>query len=258
MGGKSKSVKNIVPIIPKHKTYVEPFFGGGWVFFSKEKSKVEILNDINGDLINFYNVIKTQYNDFVKKFDDILISRELFLEYRKTMSDKNLSPVERAFRFYYVNQNAFGGLIRYNSKGKCNSPFAISPDVFVQSGFWDFDKIKQAHDRLKYVYIEHDDYKNVITKFDNIDTVFFLDPPYDCKSGKYNGETGFDYDELLKQCKSIKGKFILTLNSGFEDKFKEFYIIPNNVHYSIGCTSESSTSYKELIITNYDINKVIK
>ena len=83
MGGKSKSVKNIVPIIPKHKTYVEPFFGGGWVFFSKEKSKVEILNDINGDLINFYNVIKTQYNDFVKKFDDILISRELFLEYNK-------------------------------------------------------------------------------------------------------------------------------------------------------------------------------
>lgn len=251
MGGKSNSVKTILPIIPEHKTYVEPFLGGGWIFFNKEKSKVEILNDINGDLVNFFEVVRNKQDELEKKFDNVLISRELFLEYRKTMSDRKLSDVERAFRFYYVNQNAFGGLIRYNKSGGCNSPFAINPKTFVQSGFWDLDKIKNAHERLKYTYIENDDYRKVINRNDTEDTLFFLDPPYDCKSGKYNGESSFDYKELLSICKGIKGKFILTLNSGFEELFKDFNIYPNDVHYSIGCTTDSSKSYKEIIVTNY-------
>jgi len=253
MGGKSKSVKTILPLIPKHDCYVEPFFGGGWIYFAKEKAKVEILNDINGDLINFYEVIRTQLNEFISRFDNVLVSRELFLDYRKTMSNKSLSTIERAFRFYYVNQNAFGGLIRYNKKGECNSPFAINGKVFVQSGFWDNDKIKLAHERLKYTYIENDDYKNVLKKFDHKDAFIFIDPPYVCKDGKYNGTNDFEYQELLEQCRNIKGKFILTLNSEFEEMFDEFNVIHNDVHYSIGCTTESSKGYGEIIILNYDI-----
>lgn len=127
------------------------------------------------------------------------------------------------------------------------------PKRKVGGSYWDFDKIILAHERLKSVSIENDDYKSIIKKYDTIDTLFFLDPPYECKSGKYNGKSDFDYDELLEQCKQIKGKFILTLNSGLEDKFKEFNVYPNDVHYSIGCTTDSSTSYKEIIVTNYVI-----
>ena len=255
MGGKSKSIKTILPIIPSHKTYIEPFFGGGWILFAKDKSNVEVINDINGDLINLYNVIKNNPNEFCDRIDLTLKSKELFLEYRHTLHDENLSDLERAFRFYYVNQNAFGGLMRYNSKGECNSPFGGSPDREAQSSYWDMNKIINAHERLKNVIIEKDNYINIIKKYDREYSLFFLDPPYECKSGKYNGKTAFDYDELLDVCKNIKGKFILTLSSNLEDKFKEFYVYPNNVHYSIGCTSESSKNYKEIIITNYDITK---
>jgi len=258
MGGKSNSVKTIMPIIPEHKCYVEPFFGGGWIYFSKEKSKVEVINDINGDLVNFYEVLRTQEKEFEDRFKFVIKSRELFLEYRKTMSDKSLSSLERAFRFYYINQNAFGGLIRYNKSGGCNSPFAGSPDKEAQSSFWNIDKIKNAHERIKETIIEHDTYQNIIKRYDKEYTLFFLDPPYDCKSGKYNGETSFDYDELINQCRNMKGKFILTLNSGFEDKFKEFNVMPNDVHYSIGCSTDSSKAYKEIIVTNYDISTYIK
>ena len=257
MGGKSNSIKTIIPIIPEHKTYVEPFCGASWILFAKPQSKVEVINDINGDLINFYEVIRIQYENFIHRFDYVLKSKELFLDYRDTMSDKSLSPLERAFRFYYVNQNAFGGLIRYNSKGKCNSPFCGSPDYKHSNGnMWDFEKINLAHERLKNVFIENDDYKNIIKKYDKDYSLFFLDPPYECKSGKYNGISSFDYNELLNQCRNIKGKFILTLNSDFKDKFKEFYIMPNDVHYSIGCTSDSSKYYKEIIVTNYDVNNI--
>ena len=252
MGGKNRSVEIITSIMPKHYTYIEPFLGAGWVFFSKEKASVEVINDVNGDLINFFEVIRTQYNNFEKRIALTLKSKDLFMEYRQTMSDKSLLPLERAFRFYYVNQNAFGGLVRYNSKGICNSPYMRHPKRKPGGSYWVLDKIKKAHERLKDVSIENDDYKIIINKYDTNESLFFLDPPYECKSGKYNGETMFDYDELLNQCRSIKGKFILTLNSGLEDKFKEFYIIPNDVHYSIGCTTDSSKAYKEIIVTNYD------
>lgn len=245
----------ILSIIPDHYTYVEPFLGAGWILFGKYKSNVEIINDINGDLINFFEIIRTQPEAFINRMNLTLKSKELFMQYRETMSDKSLSSLERAFRFYYVNQNAFGGLVRYNTKGICNSPYMRHPKRKQGGSYWDLDKIYLAHDRLKDVSIEQDDYKIIINKYDTSETLFFLDPPYECKSGKYNGETTFNYDELLNQCRNIKGKFILTLNSGFEEKFKEFYIIPNDVHYSIGCTSESDKKYKEIIVTNYKINK---
>lgn len=251
MGGKSNSVKRLLSMLPEHKTYVEPFFGGGWLYFAKDKSKVEVINDINGQLINFYEALRNQEEEFVKRMNLVLKSRELFLEYRSTLNDKTLSPLERAFRFYYVNQNAFGGLIRYNKNGECNSPFAGSPDRETQSSFWDIDKIKNSHQRLKETIIENDTYTTIIKRYDKPYTLFFLDPPYQCNSGVYNGESNFDYDELLEYCRNIKGKFILTLNSELEEKFKEFHIYPNNVHYSIGCSTNSSKEYKEIIVTNY-------
>jgi len=251
MGGKSNSIKKILPLIPEHKTYVEPFFGGGWIYFAKEKSKVEVINDINGDLVNFFEVLRTQYDEFIERYNFVIKSRELFLKYRETISDEKLSSLERAFRFFYVNQNAFGGLIRYNQKGMCNSPFAGSPDREAQSSFWDLEKLKNAHERLKETIIENDTYEKIIKRYDKPYTLFYFDPPYVCKDGKYNGKNDFDYDNLLEQCRNIKGKFILTLNSEFEEMFDEFNVIHNDVHYSIGCTTESSKGYGEIIVLNY-------
>lgn len=257
-GGKSGSVKTILPIIPSHNCYVEPFFGGGWVFFAKDKSSVEVINDINNQLINFYEVLRTKETEFIDRMNMVLRSRHLFLEYRSTLNDKSLSDVERAFRFYYVNQNAFSGLIRYNTKGECNSAFAGSPNKEAKSSFWNMDKIRKSHDRLRDTIIESDSYENIVKRYDRVDTLFFLDPPYEGKDKRtYNGATSFDYETLIKVCRGIKGKFILTLNAEFEDMFSEFNVYPNKVHYSMGCTSKSSKSYKEVIITNYEIkNKV--
>lgn len=251
MGGKSQSVKNILPLIPKHKTYVEPFLGAGWILFAKEKASIEVINDINGDLINFFNIIKNNSNEFIERMNLTLKSKDLFYEYRTSMSNKDLSSLERAFRFYYINQNAFGGLIRYNSKGECNSSYMRHPSRKTGGSYWELEKIYNAHDRLKDVSIENDDYEIIIKKYDTLNTLFFIDPPYQCIDGKYNGQKIFDYDKLLQQCKNIKGKFIMTLNSDLENMFKEFKIIPNNVHYSIGCTTDSSKIYKEIIILNY-------
>lgn len=66
VGGKSKLCKTIIPLIPKHTCYVEPFAGAAWVFWKKEKSKVEVLNDINNELINLYRVVQNHFEEFAK------------------------------------------------------------------------------------------------------------------------------------------------------------------------------------------------
>lgn len=251
MGGKNQSLSKLLPLIPNHYTYAEPFIGAGWVLFAKEKASVEVLNDVNGDLINFYNVIKNNTDEFIDRMDLTLKSVETFLNYRETMSDKSLSDTERAFRFYYVNQNAFGGMIRYNKQGKCNSACMRHPRRKMGGSYWVLDKIYDAHERLKDVNIECDTYEKIISKYDTKDTFFFLDPPYECASGKYNNGDTFDYNELLNNVKSIKGKFMLTLNGEFEQLFKDFNIIHNDVHWSIGCTSDSTKKYDEIIVMNY-------
>jgi len=254
MGGKSRSVKKIVPNIPVHKTYVEPFFGAGWVFFGKEPSNMEIINDVNSQLINFFEVLKCNSEELIERINLTFRSRELFLKYRDSLDCENLSPLEKAFRFYYINQNAFGGLIRYNSKGKCNSPFAGSPDSFSLSSYWDYEKLKKAHERLKDVVVENDTYQKIIKRYDREYTFFYLDPPYESK-GRYNGDNFFDYDELKQLCLDIKGKFILTLNSELYGKFSVFNVYENNVPYTINCNKkENKSSKKELIISNFDFN----
>lgn len=253
MGGKSKSVKTILPLIPDHECYVEPFFGGGWIYFAKEPSKVEAVNDVNGELINFFEVLRTKKEELLSNFEFALKSRELYLEFRKNQNLDILSDVERAFRFYYIIQNAFGGMYRMNKKGECNAAFVSSPRKEAQGSFWDLEKIKEAHSRLKTTIIENRDYKDLIKIYDKENTFFFFDPPYDTDL-KYNGESNFDYDVLLQTCRSLKGKFILTLNGEMRDKFKEFYILENNVAHTINGWKGKENNTKEIIIANYEIN----
>ena len=83
VGGKSLLAKTIVPMIPAHKTYCEVFAGAGWIFFKKEPSRFEALNDLDGDLIAFYKVIKYHLEEFLKQFEWAVCSREWFHDWRE-------------------------------------------------------------------------------------------------------------------------------------------------------------------------------
>ncbi len=108
VGGKSKLRKTIVPMIPKHECYVEVFGGAGWVLFSKEPSRVEVLNDIDGELMNFFRVVKSHPEELIRSFDWDLTSREEFNRLLQQDPTK-LSEVERAHRFYYIIMASWGG-----------------------------------------------------------------------------------------------------------------------------------------------------
>lgn len=249
IGSKRQLRKEIVELFPEHTCYVEPFLGGGSIFFWKEPSKVEILNDYDDHVVNFFKVLRDNENELMHKIEGTLISRSLFMEYRESNWNE-LEDIERAYRFYYIIKCSFGGLWRFNKQKECNSPFAGSPSPKAKPTLYtknSLNSLWRAHKRLQNIIIESGDYIDVVRRYDRQDTLFFLDPPYDTD---YSYGVDFDYDNLLEVCRNIKGKFILTLNYEMLDKFSEFNIAETEVNYSVTCKGGDNKK-KEIIITNF-------
>ena len=103
MGGKFRLRKKIIEKIPEHVCYVEPFFGAGWVYFGKNPSIVEIINDIDGDIVNLFRIIKEHPLEFERLLQYEIISREKFSEY-KSVKLAYLTDIQRAVRFFIYDR----------------------------------------------------------------------------------------------------------------------------------------------------------
>src|SRR5579884_2826176 len=110
IGGKNRLAKRIVPLIPKHTTYIETFCGGAQVFFRKPPSKVEILNDLNDDVFNFLRVCKLHHQELLRYLEFCIAGRKWFELFRESNA-AGLSNIQRAARFFYLQKNCYGGLV---------------------------------------------------------------------------------------------------------------------------------------------------
>lgn len=259
VGGKRNLKKELVSIMPEHMQYVEVFSGAAWVLLEKEPAKLEILNDINGDLINFYKVIQDEVKckELIDKLYFIPKSREIFDEYDIKIKKKEYkNDVEHAVMFYYLLKLVFGGRFDREKKSFCvpnDGRKNINYDKFP-------NEFLELHERLKNVYIEKEDFKYILDKYDRKDGkgLFYLDPPYlDTTEVNYGTKFGIDeYTTLRDKLSTLNDKFILTCNDKPElrELFKDFYIMDKDVHYSVSGTSSANKKYGELIITNYSIN----
>ncbi len=251
VGGKSQLARTIIDMMPEHHHYCEVFGGAGWVLFKKTISKIETINDINGDLINLYRVFKYHPDALLKEFELQLISRDEF-ERLKASTSHTLTDIQRAARFYYLLRSCFGAKV---SDQHYFSPVARNPNLKLG------DELKTVlldmQQRLQKVNIENRNFDALIGKMDHPTTLFYLDPPYyNCE--KYYGKDIFSRDDFLKLrdiLKNIQGKFILSLNDVPEVReiFKDFHFYTKQIRWSLNCKTKSENNGKELIITNYPI-----
>ncbi|WP_088227766.1 DNA adenine methylase [Desulfosporosinus sp. FKB] len=249
MGGKYRLRKTIVKMIPDHICYCEPFGGAGWVLFEKSPSKVEVYNDINSELVNFFRVVKEKPEEFIQAFDYLLISREIFQKY-KALNLSGTSDVKRAVRFYYLLHFSFGALM----KGFMISPLKKPPMTLERVR----ESITSVKDRLINTIIEKRDVEKILSSYDRSSTFFYCDPPY-YGLADYTGQGSkpFSKDDhvRLKECLAkIKGKFLLSINDHPEIRalYSGFNIKEIDVRYSVSRTNKSSFA-KELFISNYEI-----
>lgn len=116
IGGKRRLAPHILPLLEGHTCYVEPFCGAAAIFFLKRPSDVEVINDINGELVNLYRVIQHHLEEFVRQFKLALTSRRVF-EWEQAKVPSTLTDIQRAARFYYLQRNCFGAKLEGQTFG---------------------------------------------------------------------------------------------------------------------------------------------
>ena len=243
MVGKSKLRKTIIEMIPEHSCYIELFFGAGWVYFGKEPSKVEVINDIDKELINLFKMIKYHAPEIERQLEYEFSGRDVFEEY-KHCTLEYLTEIHRAVRFLYLISQSFAGKGKDFGYGTTSRP---KPQIFYK------DVLDDLKERLRNTYVENLSFEKIIDKYDREHSFFFCDPPYFETAG-YGNEFGEKEHLLLRdKLKGMKGKFLLTIND--HPKVREWYegfnIKEVEVNYSISRKEEARGRYKELIITNY-------
>ena len=240
IGGKKLLRNQILELFPTEMNrYVEVFGGAGWVLFQKDikSSKVEVFNDLDSELINLYKQIKHHPEALQNELDFHLVSREMFFNYRD-MSLKNMTEIQRAARYFYLIKASFGAK---------KLSFDIKKKNLVKST----EYFTEIHKRLREVVVENKSFDDMILKYDRVDTLFYLDPPYHTTE-KYYGDKFADCDHirLCELLKNIKGRFILSYNNDdfIKDLYKDFTIIEVSRNNNL---KGDGSQFKEVIIKNF-------
>lgn len=256
-GGKQKLAAEILKRIPEHILYCEPFFGGGAIFFEKPKSAVEVINDTNKELVNFYRVVQQDFSSLEKEIRITLHSRSAHRDASTIYNAPHLfNEVKRAWAVWVLATQSFSSIL---------------------DGSWGYDKaknttskkIKNKRDsftedyaiRLQDVQIECTDALRIIMSRDGKDAFFYCDPPYfnsDC--AHYDGYTKDDFETLLKGLSRTEGKFMLSsypsdiLNAYVKDNGWKQISFEQNVTVNKGAGKAKKKT--EVLTANYDIKAV--
>lgn len=246
IGGKRRLAKHLLPLFPDHECYVEPFAGGAALFFLKAPSKVEVINDINGELVNLYRVVKHHRGELAQQLKGMPVSRQMY-DWLRVQPIEPLTDIQRAARFFYLQKMGFGGLVESHRFGTATTtPPRLNPLRLE-------DDLATAQLRLARTYIEHLPWDSCIQRYDREHTLFYLDPPYWGTEG-YGFEFGLDnYARMAELARSIKGRMIISVNDipEMREAFAGLAMLEVGIRYSVGGTQGAKASRGELIITNW-------
>lgn len=246
-GGKRWLVKELLPLIPVHKTYVELFCGGGALLCAKAKSSCEVINDKNSELVNLYRIVKYHLEELFRELDWCLNSREEFNAFKE---QRGLNDIQRAARWFLRMKNGFGGAPDHFGRARQGGGAAHS------SKQGRLALLRAFNARLDAVVIENLDWQECIKLYDSKTAVFFCDPPYTTGVAQYGAWTIDDLARFrVEGLDQMKGTWILTIddtpaNRGlFKDCFIKMFSRSNGISRKEG---EAPSVYHELIIRPKD------
>ena len=207
-GGKQKLLPHILPLIPEdYVLYGEPFAGGAAVFFAKDPSQIEVINDTNKTLITFYRVAKTQFKKLKKRIDGTLHSRTSYDTARAIYKNTELfGELDIAWAVWVLSATSFSAIL--------DGTFAFDKHKQHTTRLLQNKKTRFTEDilkRLENAQIESQDACEIIRTRDSAQAFFYCDPPYfNSDMGHYKGYTESDFKRLLERLSRIKGRFLLS------------------------------------------------
>lgn len=264
VGGKRQLLGAITPLLPRRiAAYCEPFLGGGAVLFSIQPAQA-IVNDLNGDLITVYQVIRDDVDALVESLKAHRNTPEYFYAIRDMDRDRaayaDLSQVERASRLIYLNKTCFNGLFRVNSAGAFNTPFGRykNPNIVNEPVLRAVNRYFAAGG----VTFFHEDFAKTLARVEP-GALAYLDPPYDPVSdtASFTGYSkgGFDKNEQrrLKRCcddLTRRGvKFVLSNSATdfIKELYQDYEILVVKAKRAINADASRRGAVEEVLIRNY-------
>lgn len=259
-GGKQLLASTILGMMPPHRIYCEPYFGGGAVFFAKGKGYCEVINDIDDRIITFYDVIQDDHKFplLLSRIQNTLDSEREFLRAERLWRNpaKARSKVELAWAVWLSCNMGYGGTPEGGWKwdnGTSGSHIGVVFDNYRHQVTY------KIHERMRHVQISCRDALKVIRQRDTVDTFFFLDPPYPgCVQKHYSGFSYDDLENLLGVLSRIKGKFLLC---NYDSEILQRYVAENGWNIKsvdmalrvANHTTGGSKRKREVMVYNYDI-----
>lgn len=245
IGGKRRIANKLVPLIPEHLTYVEPFAGGAQLFFHKPRSRVEVLNDLDDEIVNFLRVIQRHPQELSRMLRWQPASRRLFA-WHAAQPPEPLTDIERATRFFYLQKNTWGGKrIDRNFHFSVTKPASHNPKTLRR-------RLVETADRLCDVQIESIPHDAVLTKYDRPTSFFYCDPPYVGVDLYQHNFSDTQFEALATQLQNLKGRFLLSINDcpKAREWFKRFHRLEISFTYTSTATPKP---FRELLFANYPL-----
>ncbi len=250
LGGKKALHKTLIERIERipHVSYIEPFVGMGGVFLRRSwKPKLEVANDLNGEIVNLFRILQRHYPQLMEVMRFQLASRREF-ERLRHIDPASLTDLERAARFLYLQRLAFGG--------KLGGVFGVATERGARFSLSRLEPILDAaHERLDGVVFEELDWSDLIRRYDSAGALFYLDPPYFGGENDY-GKGMFDRDQFAKmadQLATINGTFIMSINDTPEirETFADFHFDEVRLTYTV--SKDAAKKVGELIVSNREV-----
>lgn len=275
-GGKSREIPMFQKYIPSsYSTYIEPFFGGGAVFFHLEPERA-IVNDVNSRLISFYECVRNRYDEMRVELDQLQkiyeanqaeykalkarfpeervpnANETLYYRIRDMYNHKIDPEYLDGVLYFFINKTAYSGMIRYNSNGEYNVPFGRYPNLNTKM-------ITAEHSQLlQQAELSKDDYSTIFAKACS-DDFMFLDPPYDCVFNDYGNidmMNGFDEQQhrrLASDFRNLSCKALMVIGKTplTEELYGKFIKDEYCKNYAVNIRNRFKNDAKHIIVTNY-------
>jgi DNA adenine methylase len=281
-GGKSKEIPHLIKHIPQYSgRYIEPFFGGGALFFHLAPKKA-IINDINSKLMSFYLGVKNNFETLKDELSEIeklySINRRKFEELKSKTPDKRVDDENEplyyqirdmfndltdkkysdALLYFFINKTAYSGMIRYNAKGEFNVPYGRYANLNTTL-------VTKAHNKLlTNTEIFNLDYSEIF-KMVKEDDFMFLDPPYDCVFSDYGNvehKDGFNENShiaLANHYKQLKCKALMVIGRTplTEKLYGDMIVDEYGKSYAVNIRNRFKSEASHILISNYG-NEALK